>query len=212
MKQNKTNSDNGTVMLEGVIGVLCSMFVLIFLLSFGFYLYQQTMFHIVANKIAEEVVMTYKFIDVEECEDISLTDIENIGRYRYFLFSKYENKSEIKGKNLANYLLPLGSLAKATSEPVVNVKKLNDGSGRMHLEVTLEQDYTFMLGGILELFNIPESAKISSTVYVESVDVSNYINTVKLTNYGVNKVVESAETLENISGILELMYTIFDLL
>lgn len=49
-------------MLEGVFGVFFSIIVMAFLLSFGFYLYQQTMVDIVANEVAEEVVMTYKFL------------------------------------------------------------------------------------------------------------------------------------------------------
>ena len=62
MKQEVIKNESGTVMLEGVFGVFVSIIVMAFLLSFGFYLYQQTMVDIVANEVAEEVVMTYKFL------------------------------------------------------------------------------------------------------------------------------------------------------
>lgn len=62
MKQEEIKNESGTVMLEGVFGVFVSIIVMAFLLSFGFYLYQQTMVDIVANEVAEEVVMTYKFL------------------------------------------------------------------------------------------------------------------------------------------------------
>ena len=47
---------------KGVFGVFVSIIVMALLLSFGFYLYKQTMVDIVANEVAEEVVMTYKFL------------------------------------------------------------------------------------------------------------------------------------------------------
>ena len=77
MKQEQIKNERGTVMLEGVFGVMVSIIVMAFLLSFGFYLYQQTMVDIVANEIAEEVVMTYKFRDVDDCSEITLQHTNN---------------------------------------------------------------------------------------------------------------------------------------
>ena len=39
MKQEQIKNERGTVMLEGVFGVMVSIIVMAFLLSFGFYLY-----------------------------------------------------------------------------------------------------------------------------------------------------------------------------
>ena len=211
MKQEQIKNECGTVMLEGVFGVFVSIIVMAFLLSFGFYLYQQTMVDIVANEIAEEVVMTYKFRDVDDCSEITLDKVKNLGRYRYFLFAgKYDSANEQKGTTLANVRLSKTSLSKANSAPKVEIEKVGDDLGRMHYEVTLTQNYEFMMGDILSLVGLTDAETISTTVYVESVDVSNYINTVKMTNYGLKKFSGAVPLLNTVNSVIKLMKSVYD--
>lgn len=212
LRNNQMKNDRGTVMIEGVFGVMVSIIIMAFLLSFGFYLYQQAMIDIVANEIAEEVVMTYKFRSTYDCEDISLSDVQNIGRYRYLLFSgKYDSANEIKAKNLANARLSKTSLAQTNSAPIVKIEKVSNDVGRMHYEVTLTRTYKFMMGEILSLVGIADIETLSSTVYVEAVDVSNYINTVKMTNYGLEKFEGANPLLKTVSSVIKLMKSVYDI-
>ncbi len=211
MKQEEIKSECGTVMLEGVFGVFVSIIVMAFLLSFGFYLYQQTMVDIVANEVAEEVVMTYKFKDVDDCSEITLDKVKNLGRYRYFLFAgQYDSANEQKATTLANVRLSKTSLAKADSAPKVEIEKVGDDLGRMHYEVTLTQNYEFMMGDILSLVGLSDAETISTTVYVEAVDVSNYINTVKMTNYGLKKFSGAVPLLNTVNSVIKLMKSVYD--
>lgn len=205
-------NERGTVMIEGVFGVLVSIIVMAFLLSFSFYIYQQTMVDIVANEIAEEVVMTYKFRDVDDCADISLSDVQNVGRYRYFLFAgQYDSANEAKGTTLANVRLSKTSLAQSNSAPKVEIEKVGDDLGRMHYEVTLTQNYEFMMGDILSLVGIADAETLSTTVYVEAVDVSNYINTVKMTNYGLKKFTGAVPLLNTVNSVIKLMKSVYNI-
>lgn len=211
MKQEEIKNECGTVMLEGVFGVFVSIIVMAFLLSFGFYLYQQTMVDIVANEVAEEVVMTYKFKDVDDCSEITLDKVKNLGRYRYFLFAgQYDSANEQKATTLANVRLSKTSLAKADSAPKVEIEKVGDDLGRMHYEVTLTQNYEFMMGDILSLVGLSDAETISTTVYVEAVDVSNYINTVKMTNYGLKKFSGAVPLLNTVNSVIKLMKSVYD--
>lgn len=211
MKQEQIKNERGTVMLEGVFGVFVSIIVMAFLLSFGFYLYQQTMVDIVANEVAEEVVMTYKFRDVDDCSEITLDKVKNLGRYRYFLFAgQYDSANEQKGTTLASVRLSKTSLSKANSAPKVEIEKVGDDLGRMHYEVTLTQNYEFMMGDILSLVGLNDAETISTTVYVESVDVSNYINTVKMTNYGLKKFSGAVPLLNTVNSVIKLMKSVYD--
>ena len=211
MKQEQIKNERGTVMLEGVFGVFVSIIVMAFLLSFGFYLYQQTMVDIVANEVAEEVVLTYKFRDVDDCSEITLDKVKNLGRYRYFLFAgQYDSANEQKGTTLANVRLSKTSLSKANSAPKVEIEKVGDDLGRMHYEVTLTQNYEFMMGDILSLVGLNDAETISTTVYVESVDVSNYINTVKMTNYGLKKFSGAVPLLNTVNSVIKLMKSVYD--
>ncbi len=211
MFKSDNSSESGTVMIEGVFGVFVSIIVMAFLLSFGFYVYQQTMVDIVANEIAEEVVMTYKFKDAEDCSDILIDDVRNIGRYRYFLFAgQYDSMNETKGSTLANIRLSKTTLAKSNSTPKVEIEKIGDDLGRMHYEVTLTQNYEFMMGDILSFVGLADAETLTSTVYVEAVDVSNYMNTVKMTNYGLKKFSGAVPLLNTVNSVIKLMKSVYD--
>lgn len=212
MKREQTKDECGTVMLEGVFGVFVSIIVMAFLLSFGFYLYQQTMVDIVANEVAEEIVMTYKFRDVNDCSEITLDKVQNLGRYRYFLFAgQYDRANEQKATTLADVRLSKTSLAKIDSTPNVQIEKVGDDLGRMHYEVTLSQNYEFMMGEILSFVGLKDAETISTTVYVESVDVSNYINTVKMTNYGLKRFSGAVPLMNTVNSVIKLMKSVFDI-
>ena len=75
MNQKDIQKECGTVLLEGVFSVVVTILFLSFFLSFGFYIYQRTIIHIVANEIAEEVSQTYKLRNVADSSSISSTDI-----------------------------------------------------------------------------------------------------------------------------------------
>ena len=208
----KVRDDSGAVMIESVFGILGSMLIMVFLLSFGFYLYQKTMLHIVANEIAEDIVMTYKFKDVDDCSQIALSDVQNVGRYRYFLFSsRYDSANETKGNKLAKTRLSKTSLAESKGAPTVKIDKVGDDLGRMHYEVTLTQNYQFMMGGVLKWIGLTKQGNLSCTVYVEAVDVSYYINTVKMANYGINKFVGAVPLLNTVNSVVKLMKSVYNI-
>ena len=205
-------NEQGAIMIESVFGITVSIIIMAFLLSFGFYLYQHTMVNIVANEIAEEVAMTYKFRDVDDCAEISISDIQNIDRYRYFLFAgQYDSANESKGTSLANIRLSKTSLAHFKSTPKVEIEAIGDDLGRMHYEVTLTQNYEFMMGDILSLIGRTNVETLSATVYVESVDVSNYINTVKLANYGLKKFENLNPLFKTVSAVIKLMKSVYNI-
>lgn len=206
VKESKCDREKGTILLEGVFGVFVSIVIMTLLLSLGFYLYQRTMIGIVANEIAEEVVMTYRYKDVKSCRNISLSDIETLSRYRHTLFAgQFHRKNESKGAAIANERLPKTTLAKGKGNAVVSIEKIADDVGRMHYEVTLTQEYEFMLGGILDMVGIPSREVLSATVYVDSIDISNYINTVKMTNYGLDKFEDAVPILKAVTSVIKLL-------
>ncbi len=212
MRKTPRNNECGTVMIEGVFGVFVSIIVMVLLIAFGFYAYQQTMFDIVANEIAEEIVMTYKYRNAEDCSSITFDDVKKPGRYRFLIFGgKYDSANESKGATLASARLAKTTLAQPCGEPTVEIKKVGSDIGRMHYEVTLTQTYKYLMGDLLNMLGIPGTQTVSKTVYVESVDISNYFNTVKLANYGANKAKGLNPFLEALNSITKLMKSVYDL-
>ena len=207
----KTKNEKGAVMLESTYCILISIIVIMFFMSFGFFLYQKTIVSIVANDIAEEIAQTYKLRNVEDDGMVLVTDISGIGKYRYFLFSdSFNSKNEIKGRNLGNVRLSKTSLAKKVGDLSVDVETVVDDIGRRHYEVTVKQRYSFLMGDLLELVGLEGIQTLEEKVYVESVDVLNYVNTVKTTKYGINEMKENSAALGLIDNVISLVQAIFD--
>ena len=207
----RVQKERGAVMLESTYCILISIIMFFFLMSLGFFLYQNTVVSIVANDVAEEVSQTYKLRNVSDSSAVTPTDICGVGKYRYLFFSdSFNSKNEAKAASLANVRLTKSSLAKEDGGLSVNVETIVDDIGRRHYEVTVKQSYSFLLGDLLNFIGRTETQTIERTVYVESVDVLNYINTVKVKKYGIDKVKDNSAFLGLIDSAISLLQSIFD--
>lgn len=214
LEKIKNDESGSAIMLEGVFGVTVCMIVMIFLISFGFFLYQREVVSIVANQVAEEVAQSYKFRDVRDATVLSNADIKNLGHYRYLFSnaSSLKTRNESKAQVLANSRLPETSLAKATGGGAkVTIDRVTSDIGRCHYEITVSQKYTFLLGGALELIGLSDKQMLESTVYVEGVDISHYVNMVKLTNWGMEELGGAFPLLNLVNTTVGLLSTVWGL-
>lgn len=150
----KFKDERGAVMLESTYCILISIFVLMFILSFGFFLYQKTTVTIVANEIAEEVSQTYKLRNVSDSSSISSTDISGVGKYRYLFFAdNFNSKNEAKAITLANVRLTKTALADKAGNSIE--KTINFSVNRFGSTYALDS----------------ETEKLNNTYIKEPVDV-----------------------------------------
>lgn len=204
-------NERGAVMLESTYCILISIIVLMFFMSFGFFLYQKTLVTVVANEVAQEISQTYKYRNVRDDSAISKADIEGVGMYRYLFFEdSFISSNENKAKNLANIRLSKTSLAKDEGNLTVEVDTVIDDIGRRHYEVTVKQRYSFLLGDLLSFIGQKDVQVLEKTAYVESSDVMNYFNIVKAVQYAVKKTGEPIKALEVINSAFSLIKTVFE--
>ncbi len=212
MKMKNGQNERGAIVLESTYCILFAAIMLVFLMSFGFFLYQNVMVTVVANEVAEEVSQTYKLRNVTDSSSVSEADVSSVGKYRYLFFAdRFETKNETKAKNLANVRLSKTSLAEDEGALHVDVEPVVDDIGRRHYEVTVRQRYSFMLGKLLSFVGQRDIQTLEKTVYVESSDVLHYINTVKTTQYGINKVKDNSSMLGLIDSTISFLQSIFDI-
>lgn len=208
----KSGNERGAVMLEAVYCVLLIIIVFMFMMSFGFFLYQKTMISIVTNEIAEEVAQTYKLRNVTYNSTVTLSDISGVGKYRYLFFtSSFESKNKAKAYSFADMRLSKTSLAQEEGGLTVDIETVVDDIGRRHYEITVKQRYSFLLGDLLNFIGQSGMQELQATSYVESIDVLNYVNTVKVTKYGINKVKDNAPILKLFDSTISLLHSIFDI-
>ena len=205
----KPKSERGAIMVESTYCILLALFVLFFMLSFGFRLYQETVVGIVANEVAEEVVLNYKILDITDSTQVTQTKVEKVSYFRYlFGGSNYTKANESKGESIAKTRLTATDLNKDQGALDVKIKPVKDGVGRRHYEVTVQKRYSFLLGDLLKVIGLNGTEVISATVYVESVDVLGYANTIKLTQYMINKVAQKSVVLKYIETAIKLVESI----
>lgn len=211
MMKRKGFYDEGTLMLEAVFSMTIILFVMIALISFGFYLYQFTTIQYVCNEVSEEVAMTYKFPNASTAAEITDSEIKQVSAYRYSIHkAAMRDKNESNVKVLMSRRLPQTALAKAvSSEPTVTINKIGDDIGRAHYEITVTQNYVFLWGGALKWFGIDASKELSATSYVEAVDVSTLVNHVKLTKYAISEIEGYSSVLTAISTVLSTVNSIY---
>lgn len=204
-------SEKGAIMIESMFAILASLFVMVFLLSFSFLLYQRTLVSVVANEVAEEMSKTYKLRDVEKSSDITRDDLGTVGKYRYLFFStSYESKNTMKAYSLANAHLTQASLAKEDGRLHVEVKTVSDDIGRRHYEVKISQKYSYLLGGVLEMVGLKDAKQLSATAYTEGSDVLHYVNSIKFAKFGIGQIKENVKSVEFLDTCLSFIKSITD--
>jgi hypothetical protein len=125
------------------------------------------------------------------------------------LAGMYKTANEKKATNIADHHLSKTSLAKAGNGPTVKIVPVGDDVGRIHYEVTLTQEYTFLMSDLLNIIGLKDMGKISSTVYVTSTDVGQFINTVKLANYGLKKFKDVSPLTKAMDSVIKAIRSIY---
>ena len=127
-------SEEGTIMLEWGIGMIFSIFILMFFLALSVHLYQRNMFTAACNAAVVRVAENYKYEGLEYKEEITVQDIENIGLYRYLsmkqmnlLIHGNEKASRFLGFRLTKY-----SGGNGGGKETIRVKRVPDALGRCH--------------------------------------------------------------------------------
>lgn len=209
------SDEAGEIMIESMIIVLMTTFILIFLISLGFLLYQRCLVSTVANEVAAEVAQTYRYTGIMD-EEINSPEamhsaVDGIKKYRYlFSWGAMESDNGEKAESYTIERLKKTSFAAVDSGPNVEIKTVNMDIGRRYVQVTVEVKYSIFWGGALKAFGMEDAYVISSTAYAECNDISSYINTVKFTKYACNRV-DGATTLgKAVNSMLSLFKTIFE--
>lgn len=213
MRKKDIRDDRGVIMLEGAIAMYVVMVVLCFLLSLGFYLYQHTIVVYVSNEVAEEVAQTYKYKDVVDSSNLTEDDVLNVGLFRHsFSAGKNMRSANVKkAQKLINKRLPATSLAQQRGGIRVTIDAETSDIGRSHLIVTASANYNFLFERVLKMFGMKDVGKVSHTTYVENVDILDYVNTVKTTDYGLKKLSGAVPLLNMVDSVIQLMQSLFNI-
>ena len=177
MKRKGCKGEKGEVMLEGIIVMVITLFVLIWLLGLGFLYYQKYTVRIVSNDAAAKVAATYfnpqadiimgyvSAVDVSDRSLYSSPDLEEI--------------NQLRAESYIRYILDKANFANTLKEVQVTLDYVKDSIfGRSHVVLTTEVTFDTAFGEGLELFGMEGNTTYRVTSYADSTSLSDYVSNV----------------------------------
>ena len=174
MRRRFIRDESGSLMLDGMIAMLITIMLLVFLMSLGFLFYQQWMVSNIANDTATRIAQSYVYPNTDPVIGYVNVDLmDNVSLFRYL-----GDDLEDKGEKYAAWSLGISSLAYPVSDPEIEVDVVSDSLARRHVEVTVRAEYEIPLGGALQYFGLDKTMTYEATGYAVCMDLLDYINTV----------------------------------
>lgn len=170
-------------MIEGMIVMVITMFVLIWILGLGFLYYQRYVTTVVTNDAAVKIASTYN----NPTSDIIMgyvttEDISNRDLYRGFTAgsnsSDLHTVNEDRAQSYVKYVLDTANFAGTVKDVDVDLEMVSDSAVRRHIKLTTVCEYNTPFGEIFEMFGMGRAAKYTVTASADYTDIADYVSTV----------------------------------
>lgn len=193
-------------MLEALIVYPITMFLLFFVLAIFSVLYQRWNLQTIANETVTRMAQTYRLDEADESTGyVKEEELVEVGRYRYFVSSKMEEKINERVSNYAQWRMANTTYTKNVREPEIEVEVVSDGLGRRHLELTVSGEYSVPFGEFLGYFGFDKTTVYEVTAYADTVDIIDYINFVDYVDTWTSLKQFKSSTLNLINAVLGLI-------
>lgn len=208
----KIKKENGEIMLESILVMIPTLFVLIFLLSLGFLLYQKWNIQYVADDIASKVATSFELLDEDvPTTVISLEEAQKVLLYKYlFYFDDYEELNNTKANNYGSELLQLTGYGDGVGEENIQLTVEEDSLARRHIRVEITGTYRIPFAEGLEIFGMDGTRTFTAVSYAECIDMADYMNTVVYGDQVGEILFGNSKTLKMINTWIGVFKKIFD--
>ena len=170
----------GEIMLEGMIVIIITLFMLIWVLSIGFVHYQRYTMSIVTNDVAVKIASTYNnptsdiIMGFVTTEDLSERDL-----YRGFTSDSDALclANEARAECYVKYVLDKANFAGVVEDVDVQLELVPDSALRRHVKVTTVCTFNTPFGQALEMFGMDAKMTYVATACADHTDLADYVST-----------------------------------
>lgn len=169
-------------MLEALIVMTITVFLLIWILAVGFVYYQHYTQVAITNDAASKIAATYNnpssdlIMGYMEADKLADRDL-----YRAFANSSLKDVNEKKVKNYISHYMNMMNFGGVIKKLDVKLDLVQDSSFRKHVVVTTSCTYNTPFGEIFEAFGTEGNITFIAEGRADCTDVMDYISTV---NFG----------------------------
>lgn len=179
MKKLLCSQENGAIMLEGMIVVILTLFVLVWILGLGFVYYQRYVTTIVTNDAAVKIASTYNNTSSDIIMGYVTTEaLSGRNLYRRFTSDNLQEINEDRAASYVRYILDKANFVGAVKNVEVELKLVMDSTLRRHVELTTTCTYNTPFGKGLEFFGMSGINTYQVNAYADCTDYADYISTV----------------------------------
>ena len=214
-KDKKIERESGEVMLEGMIVMVVTVFILVWLLGLAFLYYQRYTTTIVTNDAAVKIASTYNNLSTDIVMGYTTTEnISNRKLYRNFI---NKNNSDLQAKNqeraasYIRYILNKANFANVVDNVDVNLEFVNDSLARKHVRLTTTCTYNTPFGEIFNSFGMDRKNTYQVVSCAECVDISDYISTVTFAQYlGEGKYIQKTGFINSVVKLVNSLVKLYN--
>jgi len=171
-------NEEGLATLEAVFLLVWTLFIMFYLMGFGFIHYQRWTVTHVANDTAVRIAQSYAYPESDPVMGyISPEMKKKHNPYRY-LGTELEKTNRDKARDYAYWTLELSRLAFPEGVPDVKTEIVHDALGQRHVKVKVSADYRLLFGDFLSFFGFERTFHYDAVGYAVVTDISSYIFTV----------------------------------
>lgn len=172
-------SERGEVMLEGLIIMVMTMLLLIWLLAVGFIFYQRNLVTAITNDAAAKVAATYNNPSSDLIMGyISAEAIANRDLYRWFDQGQLHDLNEQKASSYINYMLERTNFTGTIDNVEVELEFVSDTALRKHIKITTLCTFNTPFGQVMEVFGMNRQAAYMAVARADCTDIIDYITTI----------------------------------
>ncbi len=208
----KIKKEDGEIMLESILVMIPTLFVLIFLLSLGFLLYQKWNIQYVADDIASKIATSFEYLDEDvPTTVVSLEDAQEVLLYKYlFNLDDYEELNNTKANNYGSHLLQLTGYGNGVGGETIQLTVEEDSLARRHIRVVITGTYRIPFAEGLEVFGMDGTRTFTAVSYAECIDMTDYMNTVVFGDQVGEILFGNSKSLKMINTWIGVFKKIFD--
>lgn len=178
MNRMKNKSESGEVMIEGMIVMVITMLMLVWVLGVGFVYYQKYVVRTVTNDATAKVASTY---DAPTSDIImGYINVKDISKRELYSSPDLTEVNTARAESYIKYMLDRTNFSGVVDDVKVALEYKTDNLGRSHVEVTTECTFNTPFGEGLKVFGMSPDITYSVKSYAESTSLNDYVSTVEL--------------------------------
>lgn len=200
MKRN----ERGAIMIEGMIVVIITMIILVWLIALGFVYYQRYLVTAITNDACTKIAATYNNADSDIVMGyINSADITNRNLYRTSSTSDAQyavNKEKVE--QYINYILKKTNFVGTIKSVNVKMELVKDSAFRQHVTVETAVTFNTPFGFVLDFLGMDGVQTYYSTARSDCTDIINYMSSVDFGNYVLSGNASNSKIVKFINSLV----------